>query len=144
LVINKKNGGSMGTRASTIIKNGTIDAPIIINMYRQFDGYLSGHGKDLKDAFGNTKIINGISSQKAPEYANGMGCFAAQVVAKLKEGIGSIYLSPITSDTEGYTYILYEGGVPYSGTPNPVCIKVKRYTEEIYDGPLSEMPIDEE
>jgi hypothetical protein len=38
----------MGTRSLTFVYDG--DEPMI-NMYRQFDGYPSGHGSELADFF---------------------------------------------------------------------------------------------
>jgi hypothetical protein len=52
-------------------------------MYRQMDGYPSDHGVDLVKAFKGFKITNGISGD-AKKTANGMGCFAAQLVAHFK------------------------------------------------------------
>ena len=83
----------MGTRSLTYVYDGEEkEENILVCLYRQFDGYPTGHGKDLLNYFGKTKIINGFNEHKAPEYANGMACFAAQLVAHFKEGIGQIYL----------------------------------------------------
>jgi hypothetical protein len=60
----------------------------ILCMYRQFDGYLSGHGVDLLNAFKGFRITNGISGD-AKKTANGMGCLAAQVVAHFKKTSGT-------------------------------------------------------
>lgn len=94
----------MGTRSLTRIYDE--DGKAICCMYRQMDGYPDGHGKDLCDAFGGITIINGISlGNKAGSHANGMGCFAAQVVAHFKNGIGGIYLySTTTAEDCGQDY----------------------------------------
>ena len=94
----------MGTRSTTTIKDEK--GQTLVTMYRQFDGYLSGHGADLKQAFGQTKLINGYNDQKAGEYANGMGCFAAQVIAHFKDTIGGFYLVP-EGQLEEWNYVLY-------------------------------------
>ena len=127
----------MGTRASTIIKDSGLDSPTLLHMYRQFDGYVGGHGADLKEAFGNTQIINGFSNPDAPNCANGMGCFAAQLVKHFKQKIGGCYIYPSDSETEGYTYILYKGD------DNTIHVKVTIYNEDMYNGPLSDLPTDE-
>jgi len=54
-------------------------------MYRQFDGYLSGHGKELAEFLGSGKIVNGInSSQGDGRVFNGADDLAAQLVAWFK------------------------------------------------------------
>lgn len=82
----------MGTRSETSIMNE--EGFEICRIYRQMDGYPSGHGVELAKLC-NVMIINGIGmDQRAGQFANGAGCLAAQVVAGLKDGIGSIYLVP--------------------------------------------------
>lgn len=73
----------MGTRCLTVVKDGGKDAQDIICLYRQFDGYPDGHGAKLHELFGDFVIVNGLGGQ-SPNVANGMGCLAAQLVAKLK------------------------------------------------------------
>lgn len=127
----------MGTRSLTIVYDEWKDKPIL-GMYRQYDGYLSGHGQDLKDVFGDFQIINGISVGDNEKKANGMGCLAAQIVAHFKEGIGGIYIqSP--KDYQEYNYHLHfkEG---------KIWIVVKGYNNRgkpIYEGYLSDMPTKE-
>ena len=91
----------MGTRSLTRVNSGKSK---ILNMYRQFDGYLSGHGKELFDFLDGMKMINGISGQKAGEAANGAGCLAAQLVSKFKTGIGEFYLYPVDATDCGQEY----------------------------------------
>lgn len=79
----------MGTRSLTFVYDGD---KAIINMYRQFDGYPSGHGLELAEFLNQGKLVNGISSAENGLVFNGMGCLAAQVVAKFKDGPGNIYL----------------------------------------------------
>lgn len=64
----------------------------IVVMYRQYDGYPSGHGLQLADFLANGKLVNGISYAETGIVFNGMGCLSAQVVAHFKEGAGGIYL----------------------------------------------------
>lgn len=75
----------MGTRCLTVFKeaNGTE----ICVLYRQFDGYPSGHGKELKDFLKGKKIVNGYNDddEKNGNF-NGMGCLVAQVIAHFKLG----------------------------------------------------------
>ncbi len=126
----------MGTRSTTAILEGAKGSPILCKFYRQFDGYISGHGFDMKKDFGNIIILNGFGDQKAGEYANGMGCFAAQLISKLKSesGIGGIYMSSV-DDSQEYDYTLYE-------KDGKVWVTVETGWKDrgiIYDGPLSEL-----
>ena len=97
----------MSTRARINIFDGN---EVLVSIYRQFDGYPDGLGKEVADFAGKMTIINGISGQKAGEAANGMGCFAAQLIAHLKEGIGNVYIRNTSSDSHGeeYSYNLHE------------------------------------
>ena len=114
----------MGTRSLTEIVDGN---GVIATMYRQFDGYLTGHGTELYEKFGNHTLVNGLREKKT-NIANGMGCLAAQIVRAFKDAPGNIYLYPPGSRDcgEEYVYILsakddaiwleiYEGGVTYFG-----------------------------
>jgi hypothetical protein len=75
----------MGTRHLTVIYDGELNSENeLITIYGQYDGYPSGHGKTLKKLVGNKKIVNGLTNKGEDEVANGMGCFAAQLVALLK------------------------------------------------------------
>jgi len=75
--------------------------------YRQYDGYPDGHGLELKEAFGHFKLVNGIGEERT-DIANGMGCLAAQVIAKFKDGPGGFYVYPPgTRDVwEDFVYVL--------------------------------------
>jgi len=126
----------MGTRSNTIIKNN--DGNILVNMCRQSDGYLSGHGAELKKEFGNTKIINGFSSEESPKFANGMGCLSAQIIAHFKQEIGGFYIVSPKKAENDYCYVLY-----LKKGDNKISVKVKCSDKIIYDGLLSEMPTEE-
>ena len=121
----------MGTRSLTHVLDE--DNNTIITLYRQYGGYPDGHGADIYNQFGNLTIINGIGmGQSAPEYANGIGCFAAQLVAHFKKGIGGIYLyKPNSSDCwEDYTYYI-------SPKEDKLWLKIVGYDGEIYNDYLS-------
>lgn len=93
----------MGTRSLTIFKDGTRE---LCRVYRQFDGYLEGHGKELAELC-DLQLVNGYNSDKhvAGIYANGMGCLAAQVIHGLKKGIGGIYIAPAGEDNDWCDYV---------------------------------------
>lgn len=111
----------MGTRSLTFVYDG--DTPVV-NMYRQFDGYPSGHGAELADFLDGMVVVNGYGEVK-PKIANGMGCLAAQMIANFKQTVGGFYIHPVT-DTDcwqDYEYHVYEDKVV-----------VKNPTEVIFEG----------
>jgi len=82
----------------------------IVVLYRQMDGYPSGHGEELSDFLMNIKLVNGLPINPQEKLANGMGCLAAQVVAHFKKEVGRFYLYPAgTRDVwEDYIYFVRE------------------------------------
>lgn len=102
----------MGTRSLTYIFNENGEP--LVCMYRQFDGYPSGHGADLAHFLNSGRIVNGLGADD--EYVfNGMGCLAAQMVAHFKNGPGGFYLYP-TNDLnqdvwQEWEYHVYENRV---------------------------------
>ena len=107
----------MGTRSLTFVYDGSnsddgTNEPIMC-IYRQFDGYPSGHGHELAQFLNSKTIVNGYSEQNSAE-ANGMGCLAAQLVVQLKHGVGGIYIyAPMTGRdySQDYEYHVYEDKV---------------------------------
>ena len=113
----------MGTRSLTFVYDG--EKPIV-NMYRQFDGYPSGHGAELAEFLNSfDAIVNGISVGDNRKIANGMGCLAAQLIAHFKIDAGGFYMYPVTPKDCGqeYEYHVYENKVV-----------VKNPTEVIFSG----------
>ena len=98
----------MGTRSLTVFNN-EMDNEEIVVLYRQYDGYPTGHGRDLLSFLNNMEIVDGISNTEKRRIANGMGCLSAQVVAYFKEAPGDFYLhSAGTRDIgEEFIYTLY-------------------------------------
>ncbi len=99
----------MGTRSLTFVYDG--DVPVI-NIYRQYDGYPSGHGHELAQFLDSKTLVNGFGEQNLVE-ANGMGCLAAQLIVQLKHGVGGIYIYPVSSTDcfQDYEYHVYEDRV---------------------------------
>lgn len=99
----------MGTRSTTVLMDDK-NRPIAI-MYRQFDGYPSGHGKDLVTLFKRSILVNGFSSRYDERLqVNGMNDCAVQVITALKNksGAGSIYLyNSADARQEEYHYTVY-------------------------------------
>ena len=97
----------MGTRSLTFVYSETSNgekATPIINMYRQYDGYPSGHGAELAGFLSGGRLVNGLSGMGKERQFNGMGCLAAQMVANFKDGAGSFYLYPVTTTDCGQDY----------------------------------------
>lgn len=108
----------MGTRSLTYVYD---DATPIICMYRQFDGYPSGHGVELSEFLNSfDEITNGYMLGETRKIANGMGCLAAQMIANFKQSVGGFYIHAVTDDNCGqdYEYHVYREHVivkNYSG-----------------------------
>jgi hypothetical protein len=116
----------MGTRSLTFVYDG--DKPVM-NMYRQFDGYPSGHGQELAEFLLSGKMTNGIPVGVKEHFFNGMGCLAAQLVGLFKKDSGGFYLYPLdcTDCWQDYEYHVYENKVV-----------VKDSTEVIFSGDWTE------
>ena len=99
----------MGTRSLTFVYDGNVP---VINIYRQFDGYPSGHGHELAQFLNSKTLVNGYKDKNSAE-ANGMGCLAAQLIVQLKHGVGGIYIYPVSSTDcfQDYEYHVYEDKV---------------------------------
>lgn len=126
----------MGTRSLTVVVDNTWpgdkEPREIMVMYRQFDGYPSGHGKELKDFLSGIRVVNGIPVGDGRRMANGGGCLAAQIVAHFKTGCGGIYIYPAGHRDcgEDYTYTV-------TATPDePIRLRVNSGGEDLYDGPV--------
>jgi hypothetical protein len=67
---------------------------VLTCIYRQYDGYISGHGLEIASYLSKFKIVNGLGADN-PELkiANGMGCLSAQLIGHLKHGqAGNVYI----------------------------------------------------
>ena len=100
----------MGTR--TIVHLKDENNKTILTLYRQYDGYPTGMGNDIKKILNNgvVEIRNGFTTKdQIPRQFNGMGCLSAFLVGELKnKKIGNVYIqAPNTKDMgEDYTYTL--------------------------------------
>lgn len=102
----------MGTRCLTFVYEN--NEPII-NIYRQYDGYIGGHGKELAEYLVGRKIINGIPvdlmDKTNVKFSNGMGCFAAGLIGHLKKDqLGNIYINDLkeTNCGQDYEYHIFD------------------------------------
>jgi hypothetical protein len=110
----------MGTRSLTFVyetykqKNGKEKHTPIIKLYRQYDGYMEGHGLELAEFLAPYHIVNGLGGDTKIKVANGMGCLAAQLVASFKDGPGQFYLYPPklgVDNWQEYEYHVYKDKV---------------------------------
>ncbi len=92
----------MGTRSTTKIYNGN---DLILSLYKQYDGYPDGLGKELKDFIKSGKFTNGFGSSDEGVVFNGVGCFALQLVSHLKKGVGGLYATT-ANDSQAYNYTI--------------------------------------
>ena len=107
----------MGTRSLTFVyeKYGKVQKPVV-NMYRQFDGYPTGHGAELAEFLSSGTMVNGIGAGQRHVF-NGMGCLAAQMVAHFKQTPGGFYIHPVdvTDCGQDYEYHIYSANGLLSG-----------------------------
>ena len=115
----------MGTRSLTFVYE---ENKPIMNMYRQFDGYISGHGQELADFLKSGTLVNGYSSTDQTQF-NGMGCLAAQLICNFKKSVGGFYIYPVDSFNcwQEYEYHVHEDKVI-----------VKNPSEVIFEGTWEE------
>ena len=112
----------MGTRCLTYVYEG--NSPLVC-LYRQFDGYPSGHGAELGNFLKGIQLGNGIAGK--PEmgtFANGMGCLAAQLIAHFKKSVGGFYIHLVTDS----------GGVDYEYHVYANKVVVKNPDEVVFSG----------
>ena len=126
----------MGTRSLTVFKSAWDDGKEIAVMYRQFDGYLNGHGKELAEFLKDIVIVNGITIGDERKLANGMGCLAAQVIAHFKNDVGNIYIHSAGTRHCGEEYI-YEISAK-NGAPHIKVIDTWK-NEPIFEGQPKEL-----
>lgn len=85
----------------------------LINLYRQYDGHMYGHGLELAKFLDGFTLVNGIRSDINPKdkIANGSECLSAQLVKHFKKDAGQFYLMPFKDEvgaySEEYIYNIY-------------------------------------
>jgi hypothetical protein len=128
----------MGTRSITRFfdENGKG----IANMYRQMDGYPSGHGKELAAFLNGGQLVNGIRHNSPVKQFNGMDCLAAMAVWHFKDGeTGGIYLQAPRVVSKKDIFIEYQYHVRYCEATKGLEIKVIAYKgRPMFQGNLAE------
>lgn len=129
----------MGTRSLTFVYDE--EGRTLIRMYRQYDGYPSGHGKELAEFLEPITMVNGIGATDN-KIANGPGCLAAQLVAHFKDGPGGIYLVPTTAVDCGQDYEYHIATHGEGAGLTITCHRIEGLRpfrrKEIFDGSLEE------
>lgn len=129
----------MGTRSTvkfieTFFDRDTqkkVERPIC-SMYSQFDGYMSGMGRDLGEFLVDIKVVNGLSGDST-NTANGMGCLSAQFIQHIKDGAGGHYMTNL-EDSQEYNYEVV-GGYDKNMSPIQPIVRVFDYEGvEIFNG----------
>lgn len=92
----------MGTRSTTKIYDER--GNLLLALYKQYDGYLSGWGEDLKYFIRKSKFVNGFN-ETSKYIHNGVGCFALQLVKNFKDGTGGLYATT-EDDKQAYNYTI--------------------------------------
>ena len=96
----------MGTRSKTNVldRNGNI----IISIYRQMDGDIEHHGKDLKEFLKKNRLAKRINKEaKCPEYQGGMEDLAGELFVFLKTKTKSVMPAhPYTNNDYAFEYEL--------------------------------------
>jgi hypothetical protein len=131
----------MGTKSLVHVKD---DKKTLVTLYRQYDGYPSGMGADIKRILneGDVKVLNGFSrSQKSPEFFNGAGCLSAYLVGQLKKNsIGDVYLYPPNSEGLGEEFV-YTVTVTKKNTVNLRILDVYK-NKILFNGQLKDFSVD--
>jgi hypothetical protein len=132
----------MGTRSLTVLQEES--GKEIAVLYRQYDGYLGGHGKELVDFLRDFNVVNGFTSKdKERKVANGPGCLAGQIVSHFKRGVGDFYLYPAGTRDCGEEYVYYiipslEKGINLKVINDDGDIILNKLVHDIKDSDLKE------
>jgi hypothetical protein len=127
----------MGTRSLTYVfdtykqDNGAEKHVPLVCLYRQYDGYLEGHGLELAAFLTRGTLVNGLGGKDNGTVFNGMGCLAAQMVAHFKKEAGQFYLHAPELDQDcgqEYEYHVFRD-----------TVKVIGYDKVVFEGTWTEL-----
>lgn len=125
----------MGTRSLTRVRTS---GATIVTMYRQYDGYPEGHGKELAEFLSSRRMVNGLNGEDDDKKFNGPDCLAAFLVAHFKKETGGIYLYPPSEHRESYNYTVDAERADRDETKNgrdPITVTVENYKgEKLFSG----------
>lgn len=125
----------MGTRSLTHFHQAGLNSPVLCTMYRQFDGYPTGHGADIKAALGGKTLVNGYSD--AATQVNGLADAATQLIAYCKTnggkdpiGAGGVYMMLPGEGSEEFNYHVFATG-------GDLHVSVAHGDDALWTGPVS-------
>lgn len=105
----------MGTRSTyRIIEQSSTGKKVkktkqteLVLVYFQYDGYPSGHPCQTAEWLASGRVVNGFGSSDELQF-NGVGCLAAQLIAKYKDGVGNVYIHTLNSRGKSWEDYLYD------------------------------------
>lgn len=106
----------------------------LLLMYRQFDGYPTGHPLETAEWLAGGQVVNGLSLDEKRLVFNGAGCLAAQLVAKYKTEAGGTYIHPMSHRGQCWEDYLYDIIVKRDKTIEYVCFENGKRKVEIFRG----------
>jgi hypothetical protein len=134
----------MGTRSTYRVieqykkEDGSIENNNLVLVYRQYDGYPTGHPLETAEWLATAKVVNGLGMSETQLVFNGAGCLAAQLIAKFKDGPGGTYVHNLESRGECWEDYLYDIIVKEDRTIEYVCYDNNEDKTEIFRGTPSD------
>lgn len=130
----------MGTRSTYRIieqyknEDGSIENNDLVLVYRQYDGYPTGHPMETAEWLSTGTVVNGLGMAEERLVFNGAGCLAAQLIAKFKDGPGGTYIHSLSSRGECWEDYLYDIIIKEDRTIEYVCYDNNETKTELFRG----------
>ena len=136
----------MGTRSTyRIIEEYSIGKKVkkvkqnpICLVYRQYDGYPTGHPLETAKWLSTGIVVNGLGMKEDKLVFNGAGCLAAQLISEMKDGPGGTYIHTLKSRGESWEDYLYDIIVKEDRTIEYVCYNNNDTKSEVFRGTPNE------
>ena len=122
----------MGTRSTMkFIRKENNKLIPLVNIYRQYDGYIDGVGHELAKWLLDKNIVNGFGiSADITKLANGFGCLIAQYIRDFKTEPGYLYITDMDNKEEYNYEVIFDDDKYFDGeynVDNLITIKVDSY-----------------
>jgi hypothetical protein len=134
----------MGTRSTYRVieqykkEDGSIENNNLVLVYRQYDGYPTGHPLETAEWLATGTVVNGLGMAEERLVFNGAGCLAAQLISKFKDGPGGTYVHNLESRGECWEDYLYDVIVKEDRTIEYVCYNNNEDKTELFRGTPSD------
>lgn len=130
----------MGTRCVThLYEMEELGGKLVCSFYRQYDGYVSGHGEDLKTFFKGKSLTNGYSSEQEPFMGktifNRSGSLAVKLMNFIQDESGCEVIPTDDKASHGQDYTYYI----YPKKDKSIFIKVECFGTVVYEGNIENM-----